>query len=131
MGEIDLELVFADGEASKVLLDRRYGLGDGTARLEGAAGAVELRLRPAPVKNGRLDITASGQAFAMVLPYVTALATPLAAALGAWLKERYGRKVRLKVGDVEAEASTAEEVEKLLAKAQELKRMDEPNRILP
>jgi hypothetical protein len=35
-------------------------------------------------------------------------------AIGIWLKGRYGRKVHLKFGDVEAEARTPEEVEQLL-----------------
>jgi hypothetical protein len=37
--------------------------------------------------------------------------------LVAWVQGRSGRKVRLKIGDVEAEARTAEEVEGLLQKA--------------
>src|SRR4051794_21428092 len=40
----------------------------------------------------------------------------IGAAIGAWLQARYGRKVRVKIGDIEAEAHSAEEVEKLLAK---------------
>lgn len=41
--------------------------------------------------------------------------------IGAWLNARYGRKVRLKVGDIEAEARTVAEVEALLKKADELR----------
>jgi hypothetical protein len=37
--------------------------------------------------------------------------------VGAWLQARYGRKARLKIGDIEAEARTPEEVEKLIARA--------------
>jgi hypothetical protein len=37
-----------------------------------------------------------------------------AAVCGAWVTARYGRKVRLKIGDVEAEGRTAEEIEGLL-----------------
>jgi hypothetical protein len=43
----------------------------------------------------------------------------LGAVIGAWLHARYGRKARLKIGDVEAEARTVEEVEKLLRVADE------------
>ena len=43
-------------------------------------------------------------------PAIAALAT----AAGAWVQARYGRKVRLTIGDVEAEARTPEEVESLL-----------------
>ncbi len=48
----------------------------------------------------------------------------LAAIAGAWVQARYGRKVRLKVGDVEAEARTAEEVEKLFVRAAEFRDRD-------
>lgn len=40
--------------------------------------------------------------------------------LGAWLQSKTGRKVRLKVGDVEVEARTVSEAEKLLERAQAL-----------
>jgi hypothetical protein len=55
-----------------------------------------------------------------------ALATPaalsaLSGALGAWLQARYGRKVRLKIGDIEAEGRSLAEVEKLLALAAKFK----------
>jgi hypothetical protein len=43
--------------------------------------------------------------------------TALAAVAGAWVQARYGRKVRLKVGDIEVEARTIEEIERLLERA--------------
>jgi hypothetical protein len=43
----------------------------------------------------------------------------IAAAAGAWLHARYGRKVRLKVGDIEAEAQTEKQVQRLLEQAEE------------
>lgn len=46
--------------------------------------------------------------------------------IGAWLTAKYGRKVRLKVGEIEAEAHTPEEVEKLLARAQEIQQRNQP-----
>jgi hypothetical protein len=42
------------------------------------------------------------------------------AAVGAWVSGRSGRKVRLKVGDIEAEARTIDEVERLLQRASAL-----------
>lgn len=45
----------------------------------------------------------------------------LAAICGAWLQARYGRKIRIKIGDVEAEARTFEEIEQLLKRAQEFR----------
>lgn len=44
-------------------------------------------------------------------------APAVTAVLGAWAQARFGRKVRLKIGDTEAEARTPEEIEKLLALA--------------
>jgi hypothetical protein len=38
----------------------------------------------------------------------------IAAVAGAWVQARFGRKVRLKFGDIEAEARTPEEIEELL-----------------
>jgi hypothetical protein len=49
---------------------------------------------------------------------ITPIMGVLAAAIGAWLHARYGRKVRLKIGEVEAEAQTVEEVEKPLDRAE-------------
>jgi hypothetical protein len=45
----------------------------------------------------------------------------LAAAITVWVQGRSGRKIRLKVGDIEAEARTIEEIEQLLPRALELK----------
>jgi hypothetical protein len=53
---------------------------------------------------------------------VPALGTALGTIIGAWLQARSGRKVRLKVGEVEAEAQTVEDVEKLIARAQDIQR---------
>ena len=60
----------------------------------------------------------------------TTLGGTVVGALGTWLASRNGRKVRLKIGDVEAEAKTQEEVEKLLALARNYKRDEEPKRII-
>ena|SRR2546421_8903052 len=43
---------------------------------------------------------------------------PLAGLLRAWLKARYGRKVKLKIKDFSAEAASVEEVDKLLKLAE-------------
>jgi hypothetical protein len=48
------------------------------------------------------------------------IGTALATVIGAWLHAKYGRKVRVKVGEIEAEAQTVEEVKKLLDRAQEI-----------
>jgi hypothetical protein len=50
---------------------------------------------------------------------VASVGPVVGAVVGAWLHARYGRKVRLKIGDVEAEAQTVEQVEELLSRAEE------------
>jgi hypothetical protein len=58
--------------------------------------------------------------FAIILgPAVIAAS---AAVCGAWVTARYGRKVRLKIGDVEAEGRTVEEIEGLLKRAAEFQK---------
>jgi hypothetical protein len=48
--------------------------------------------------------------------------TPLlGVAVAAWVQGRYGRKARLKIGDIEAEARTVEEVEKLISRAKKFR----------
>lgn len=41
----------------------------------------------------------------------------MAGLLGAWLQAKFGRKVRLKIGDVEVEGRSTKEVEDLLERA--------------
>jgi hypothetical protein len=56
----------------------------------------------------------------------------LGTAIGAWLQARIGRRVRLRVGPdgFEAEARTIEEVERLLERAKEFQRRNQPKVIL-
>lgn len=56
-----------------------------------------------------------------IVPLAQAIGPTLGVVLVAWLQGRSGRKVRMKVGDIEVEARTADELEKLLLRAQELK----------
>jgi hypothetical protein len=67
----------------------------------------------------------SGEFLLRVIPTIGPL---VATAAGAWLHARYGRKVRIKAGDIEAEAQTAEEVEKLLNKAFEIQKRTDVNK---
>lgn len=50
----------------------------------------------------------------------------LGTVLGAWLHARYGRKARVKIGDIEAEAQTVEEVKQLLNRVEEFQRHRRP-----
>lgn len=53
-------------------------------------------------------------------------ATPLVTTIVAWLGGHYGRKVKVKAGDIEIEAGTAKEVLELMKQAQVLKQANEP-----
>jgi hypothetical protein len=48
--------------------------------------------------------------------------------LTGWFAGRFGRKVRVRVGDIEVETNTVADAEKLIAKAQELKRSKTPKK---
>jgi hypothetical protein len=52
-------------------------------------------------------------------------------ALGAWIKEKYGRTVELEVGGVKAKAATVEELREILEIAQEFQDHNEPKRLIP
>jgi hypothetical protein len=77
--------------------------------------ARSVRDRLGQVRNPRVHIdydvgAAAQQVVTITIPAATAL-------VGAWLQARFGRKVRIKVGDVEVEAATLQEVEHLLEQA--------------
>ncbi len=57
------------------------------------------------------------------------LVSSFVAVVGAWLHARYARKVRLKVGNIEAEAPTVKEVERLLDRAQDIQQRNQPKAI--
>ena len=48
------------------------------------------------------------------------LLTALTAVCGIWIKARYGRKIKLKVGNVVLEANTAQEIESLITQVKVL-----------
>jgi hypothetical protein len=54
-----------------------------------------------------------------------AVSPVLTGILGAWVQSKVGRKVRLKVGDIEVEARTVEEADRLLQRAQALQASQE------
>jgi hypothetical protein len=61
---------------------------------------------------------------------VTSIAPVLKASavvvVGAWLHAKYGRKLRAKFGDNEAEASTLEELEKIVRLLEEIQQRNKP-----
>jgi hypothetical protein len=52
-----------------------------------------------------------------LIAFVPSAITGLAAVAGAWVQARYGRKVRIKIGDIEAEGRSITEIEQLLERA--------------
>lgn len=63
-----------------------------------------------------------------VIPLAQVIGPVLGGAAVAWLQGRAGRKLRLKVGDIEVEARTPEEIEQLLERAQALRTAQEGQR---
>ena len=55
-----------------------------------------------------------------------AVVGPLCGLLGAWLQARYGRRVRIKIGDVEAEGRDVSEIDALLKRAEEYQKRTAP-----
>jgi len=55
------------------------------------------------------------------LVHLSALGTPLGTLFGVWISAKLGRKVRVKIGEIEVEAATTKEVEHLLERAKHLK----------
>jgi hypothetical protein len=89
------------------------------AELHAFANALRAkRLEVFPMTLIRKSVGGASNYVGEFLVAFAAVGTPLATILGAWLQARYGRKVRLKIGDVEAEARTVEEVDGLLRRAQ-------------
>jgi hypothetical protein len=60
-----------------------------------------------------------------VLKLAATVGPVLGTAVGAWLHARYGRRVRLKIGEIEAEAQTVAEVENLLKRAGEFQQRNQ------
>jgi len=61
-----------------------------------------------------------------VVPLTTGVLGVLGTACGAWLQGRYGRKVRIKIGDVEVEARNVEEIDALLKRIADFRDATKP-----
>ena len=60
---------------------------------------------------------------------LSAIGPALIACIGVWLHTYYGRKVRLKIGEVEAEGRSVEEIAKLLSMAEQFQQRNQPQAI--
>ena len=115
-GEFAIELAPAPGEPD--------GADEGFQEALQQFGAV---LHKAGVRYSQFAIAfdavdVQGYPFPEFILAMKSLATPtvmtaLAGATGAWVQAKLGRKVRLKIGEIEAEGGSLAEVEKLLAAA--------------
>jgi hypothetical protein len=141
--EAELMCEFAANRARQKAITRRQRLeaGEFAIELEPAPGEPDgadvtfqeslhqfmAALREGGVRYKQLAIAfdsvdAHGYPLPEFLLAIKSLATPavlsaLAGATGMWVQAKLGRKVRLKVGEVEAEGRSVDEVEELLAVA--------------
>jgi hypothetical protein len=106
----DLVLVPAPGEPD---LDDPV-LASEIKQFEVLLGSTGDRLRLVCCAANAADIEWIGHYVVTLAPAVLPVIT---AAAGAWLQARFGRKISLRIGDIEAQASSIKEVELLLAKA--------------
>ncbi|MGI8841068.1 MAG: hypothetical protein ACR2F8_09875 [Caulobacteraceae bacterium] len=119
---------FAAGEFSIDLVPTSDEPADGDPAFQDGLSSFGATVRAAGVPLSQTAIAfdaadANGYPLPEFIVAIKALGPPaitaLAAAAGAWAQARFGRKVRLKVGDVEAEGRTVAEIEKLLNMAAE------------
>lgn len=86
------------------------------SQLEVMARPLGIAVETAPQAMSR-DAGLGAALLAYVLPVMTAVSPILNIELTLWLQGRSGRKVRLRFGEVEAEASTIAELDELLSRA--------------
>ena len=127
MPELKLTLIRAADDPPLRSSEYQKGLHDFADSLGTAGFKVSVTLELIEAAGGAGPATYLGD-FMIELarsPLVVVIGT----AVGAWLHARYGRKVRLRMGDIEAEAQTAEEVERLLARGLEIQQLSKPTLI--
>jgi hypothetical protein len=99
----------------------------GSATLQATFGRFRAYLRVSSVEVSTptfyddADVAAGGYIGEFIIPLADAIKPPLAMVVLAWLGERQGRSVRLRIADMVAEAQSVEEVETLLLHAQQLR----------
>jgi hypothetical protein len=104
-----------------------FGERDLTDFFSGRPVAVDIRRAPMgtwplPIYTGTVGQApmALDTLHEVVVILVPTAGPVLGTILGAWLQGRYGRKVRVKSGDVEVEAQTPQQVEALLSRLSQL-----------
>lgn len=112
--EICLSLMLAPDESTVRSPESREQLRRLYEGLQAAGVTEQHKMFFRDAAGGPADLLAH-----FVVPIVKIVVPVLGGVLGGWLQSRAGRKVRLKIGDLEAEAKTLDEVEKLLLRAKE------------
>jgi hypothetical protein len=102
-------------------LDRegQFQVDEDTIKLVGSVSRLESMFGPVVFQYGQRQYEVKQQ----MIDQITSLWVPISSIgipaltglAGAWLQAKYGRKVRLKRGDVEVEAASVDEIAKLLA----------------
>ena len=89
-----------------------------------ASGGLPFRVHaPGGVYGTRAGVgPVAGPDLQSLLSFAGKALPTVGTALVAWLGGRYGRKVRVKVGDLEIEANTSHEVKDLLLKVEEMQK---------
>ena len=86
--------------------------------------AAQMKVRPRIFTMDSVGAS-GGLVGEFVIPLAQVIGPMLGGAAVAWLQGRAGRKLRLKVGDIEVEARTQEEIEQLLRQAKALQASQE------
>jgi hypothetical protein len=71
-------------------------------------------------------VDAVGGATGEFLAFVKVLGPATIGALGGWLAGRNGRKVKIKVGEIEAEANTVKDLDQVLERVGKIKHENKP-----
>ena len=111
-GEVSIELVAAEDDAPPASEEFQAGLsGFGAALKDNGVTFGQMAI-------AMDSVDAHGYPLGEFIAALKTLGGPaigaVAVAAGAWVQAHYGRKVRLKIGELEAEGRSVEEVEKLL-----------------
>ncbi len=81
-----------------------------------------------PMFYEETDVTAEGYVGEFILPLAQALRPPLRLIVSAWLQQRPGRAVWLRIGERHAVARTTEQAERFLQRARQLRATPSPSR---
>jgi hypothetical protein len=121
------EIVVQSALANLSLIPAANDPAIGSATLQATFGKFRAYLRVScvevstPMFYEDADVAAGGYIGEFIIPLADAIKPPLAMVVLAWLGERLGRSVRLRITDMVAEAQYVEEVETLLLHARQLR----------